>query len=116
VESDGQKEISIESKVMLYIKQNYDKPISNEELSKAFGYHPYHLNKLFKKKYGITVHQAVLNERISIAKQLLARTDLSVDGIAEIVGFSERVAFYCAFKKSEGISPNEYRTSTAADK
>lgn len=96
-------------RLLLYIKQNYDKDLGGEELGRIFGYHPYHLNRLFREEYGTSVHQAVVQERIRIAKQLLRRTDLSVEKISETVGFSERTAFFYAFRKQTGLSPNAFR-------
>ncbi|UKI36803.1 MAG: hypothetical protein L6V93_00565 [Clostridiales bacterium] len=36
-------------RVIQYIEENYRKNITNEELSKISGYHPYHLNRLMQK-------------------------------------------------------------------
>ena len=96
-------------KIMLYIQQNYQEKISNLQLSKDLGYHSYYLNRLFKKSTGITIHQAVLREKIRIAEHLLKETDLSVNAIAEEVGFSDRSQFITTFKKYMGDTPLKYR-------
>ena len=90
-------------------KENYDRDLSNTELSEVFGYHPYHLNRIFKARFGTTVHQALINERMDISHRLLADTDLSVNEISDIVGYKDRIAFYYAFKKNTGMSPVEFR-------
>lgn len=105
-EPDGN---GIAEKVMLYLKRNYDKNLNSETLSKEFGYHPYHLNRLFRQAYGKPIHQALTEERIRIARHLLTRTDLSVENISGIVGFSDRVSFFYAFRKVVGKSPARYR-------
>ena len=97
--------------VMLYVKNNYDKELSNTEIAAIFGYHSYHLNRIFKESMGITIHQAVLLERINIAKKLLRTTDLSVDEISTAAGFSERTHFCTAFKRHTGQTPGEYKRS-----
>ena len=57
----------------------------------------------------MTLHHAVITERITFATRLLTDTDLSVDMIASEVGFFDRAQFSTAFKKHIGISPLKYR-------
>ena len=95
--------------LMLYIQQNYDRDISNTQISAEFGYHPYYLNRIFKKATGMTLHQAVIAERIELAKRLLRSTDISIDAVANEVGFSDRAQFSTAFKKHTDTTPSEYR-------
>ncbi len=96
-------------KIMLYIQQNYDKDISNSQISDTIGYHSFYLNRIFKRSTGVTIHQAVINERMRIAKKLLEETTLSVNAIAEELGYSEHSQFCTAFKKHVGVTPLEYR-------
>ena len=95
---------------MLYIRQNYDKNISNSQISGEIGYHPFYLNRVFKSNTGLTIHQAVIEERMRIAKKILKETDLSVNEIAMEVGYSDHTHFCAAFKKHTGITPLEYRS------
>ncbi len=95
--------------IMLYIKKNYDKDLTNSLISAEFGYHSYHLNKIFKDNMGTTIHQALISERVSIAKNLLRTTAISIESIALEVGFSERAQFCTVFKKHTGKTPGEYR-------
>jgi len=111
---DGSELPALIQKIMLYIQQNYDKEISNSQISDAFGYHSYYLNRVFKKNTGTTIHQAVLHERIRIAKRLLKETDLSVGAVAMEVGFSDRAQFCTVFRKHVGASPKAYRDPTSA--
>ena len=97
--------------VMLYVKNNYDKALSNTDIAAIFGYHSYHLNRIFKESMGMTIHQAVLLERINIAKKLLRTTELSIDDISAEAGFSERTHFCTAFKRHTGKTPSEYKRS-----
>ena len=100
-------------KIMLYIGQNYDREISNTDISNALGYHPFYLNRIFKKSTGMTIHQAVIGEKMKVAKRLLRETELSVKEIAEESGFSDRSQFCTVFKKHTGITPLEYRQGRA---
>lgn len=95
--------------VTLYIQKNYNTDLSNAEVAAAFGYHPYYLNKLFKEGTGKTMHQALLEERVVIAENLLKSTALSVEEIALETGFSNRGQFCMTFKKQTGKTPGQYR-------
>ena len=96
-------------KITLYIQQNYDQELNNTQISTAFGYHSFYLNRIFKNSTGITMHQAVLREKMRIAKHLLKGTDLSIAAVAEEVGFSDRSQFCTAFRKYNESTPMEYR-------
>ena len=98
-------------KTLLYIQQNYDKDITNEQISAVLGYHSFYLNRMFKKATGVTIHQTVISERIRIAKTLLQETDLSVKGIAAEVGYADHTRFCTAFKACVGMTPLQYRKS-----
>ena len=96
-------------KIMLYIHQNYDKTIDNSLISGELGYHSYYLNRLFKKHTGITIHQAIIKERMRVATQLLEATDLSVNAVAAAVGYTDHTHFCTAFKSYTGTTPLKYR-------
>ena len=101
----------IVQKIMLYIHQNYDKDIDNSLISGELGYHSYYLNRMFKKHTGITIHQALIKERMRVAAQLLEATDLSVNAVAAAVGYSDHTHFCTAFKAYMGTTPLKYRKS-----
>ncbi len=96
-------------KIMLYIGQNYDREISNTEISNELGYHSFYLNRIFKRATGITIHQAVITEKMKVAKRLLRETEISIKEVSEESGFSDRSRFCTAFKKHTGYTPLEYR-------
>ena len=97
------------SEVIRYIDSNYQKEITNKELASMVGYHEYHLNRLFLKHTGRSMHNYILNIRISEAKRLILNTDLSCNVISENVGFKNYTYFSSYFKKEFGISPTHYR-------
>lgn len=100
-------------KIVLYIQQNYDHELNNEKIASELGYHSFYLNKIFKKHMGITIHQAVIHEKIQIAKHLLKETNLPINTIATEVGYSDRSQFCNAFKKYAKFTPLEYRKTAS---
>ncbi len=97
--------------VILFITQNYDKELSNVEIANHFKYHSFYLNRLFKQHTGITLHQAVINEKIKMAKRLLKESDISINELSIELGFSDRSQFCTTFKKQTGLTPLEYKKS-----
>ncbi len=105
----SKKRPDIVEKVAEYIRSNYDKDITNDTISAQFGYHSFYLNRVFKEHTGMTLHQAVIKERVTIAKRLLQNTDIAIEAIAREAGFSDRIQFATTFRKCIGLTPTEYR-------
>lgn len=72
---------------------------------------PNYFGDLIKKETGKTAQEYIQLKIIDRAKQLLAEGILSVNEIAEELGFKYSTHFTRLFKKSVGISPTEYRLS-----
>lgn len=97
------------NKIMRYIQENYSEDVSNKTLAKLVGYHPYYLNRIWKKTYGKTLHEYVLDYKLSIAEQLLITGGESIEEIAKIAGFSSYVSFNENFKIKNSLTPTQYR-------
>lgn len=52
--------------------------------------------------------------RIENANEYLAESEMSIDKIASLVGYSNLTSFYKAFQKWAGCTPAEYRKQAAA--
>ena len=83
--------------------------LNNKQIAKMLGYHPFYLNELFKKEEGITVHQYVLKQKLAKAHELITSTQMTIEEISVICGFSSQSHLSYAFKKSFGVSPNKIR-------
>ena len=95
--------------VISYIQENYAEDINNEYLAKLVNYHPYYLNRIFKKYMGVTLHKYLLDYRISMAENLLFSTKTPIEKIAEQIGFNSTNCFISYFKKSKLLTPLQYR-------
>ena len=95
--------------VQQYIKDNYQKRITNQELAVLAGYHEYHLNRLFCSYTGLHLHQYLSKVRLDQARSLMLNTELPLQDIAERVGFGSYPHFSASFKAIFGISPAQYR-------
>lgn len=96
-------------KVAQYIQEHYKSKISNEELADLVNYHPNYLNRRWIEWQSCTLHQYLIQYRLSIAEQLLVSTDKSIAEIADDTGFASFVSLNSNFKKKHGIPPSKYR-------
>lgn len=71
----------------------------------------WHLSKLINKYAGCSFYELLNSVRIERAKELLADPRLKICDIVEIVGFSDAAHFSRVFKRTVGMSANEYRNS-----
>ncbi|MNY80275.1 HTH-type transcriptional regulator ChbR [compost metagenome] len=51
----------------------------------------------------------MLKERIALAKQMLAKTELAITSIAYELGYGNYSHFSKMFKKATSVGPQEYR-------
>lgn len=68
-----------------------------------------HLSRLFKRETGENFLEYVTRMKMSRAKELLDKSNRTVEEIAEQIGY-EKGYFHKIFKKVTGVTPNEYRT------
>lgn len=110
VENCGNRQDKICMHCMRYIQEHYGDPgLSITALGEEFQMSPYYVSQLFKSKYGISVPDYITKIRIEHAKVDLVSTTKSVKDIAEENGFVNSNVFIRHFKRSEGITPGEYR-------
>lgn len=103
-----QKESQLEA-ILSYIHRHYSEPLCNRSLAETIGYHPYYVNRLMNRYVGTTLHQYLMNYRLSVAADLLLETDDAIEHIAGAVGFADAAYFAAGFKKKYGESPTRYR-------
>lgn len=106
---DAQKYLNRLRPAVAMMQERYGQKLTTEDLASHCGLSLYHFCRLFKQITGYSP-MAYLNKfRVYKAKLLLRTTDLSVSAIAEEVGFFDPAYFSRCFKKSESLSPMQYR-------
>lgn len=96
------------SDILAYMEQNYD-TITLEKTAERFHFHPNHLTRLLKENLGKTFIELSHQLKIKNACTLLENTDITIDLIANKVGYTNITFFYKSFKKIHGVTPAEYR-------
>ncbi len=99
-----------------YIDSNCESPFSLEDIAAYFFVSPKHVIRIFKAKYGIPPMQYALQKRIETACHLLARTQLRITEISDVLCFSSSKHFSNTFHKHMGISPSAFRKSVYPSK
>ena len=102
-------ECGIIESAIRYINKNLSLPMSIDAISKNIHVNKYYLCHVFKKETGITVSRYITSARISLAKELLIKTQKSVSDVAIDVGFNNFSHFSTTFSKVVGVSPNVFR-------
>ena len=97
------------SMITAYIRENYKKELSLEQVAQVFGYSPSYLSRMFQK-YAKTNYKTYLQSvRVQYAFQEFANTSHTVSEIAMNHGFPNSKAFSKEFKRMYGMLPSEYR-------
>lgn len=98
-----------EKEMLEYIKKNYNRDISDREISEKFNISRTSYYNAVKKAFGKTKTEYINNLRVENAKRLLASTHLTVRDISAEVGFNDQNYFSRVFRKFTGESPANYR-------
>ena len=97
--------------VISEIREHYMEDISLTSLSAKYNISMGHLSKMIKESLSVNFSDYIASLRIQRAKELLRDDRLSIQEIAEIVGYNDYFYFTKVFKRVEGISPSKYRKS-----
>lgn len=92
------------------IMKNPELPWNIGEIAESLYLSKSYLQKIYKALFGRSIIEEMIFFRISNAKRLLSKTDMTVTDISRECGYASYNYFVRQFKESEGISPSDYRT------
>lgn len=90
-----------------YIERHYREKVTKEELGDEIGKTPNYAAALFKSMTNQTISQYVHDQRMKRAVYLLTESQLSIQEIAEFLGYRDLSYFYRIFKRLMGSSPSD---------
>jgi AraC family transcriptional regulator len=96
-------------RVVVYIQNHLDEPLSLDELAKVACFSPYHFHRIFRGMVGESVKEHIRRLRLELAAFRLANTSRSVIDIALDAGYDTHETFTRAFGRMFGMSPTAYR-------
>jgi YesN/AraC family two-component response regulator len=105
---------SVIERVKEYIALHIDRDLNREEIANHVYLNPDYLTRIFKKETGLSLMEFVSQERIKVAKELLAQTVLAVSAVAARVGYTNFSHFAKIFRKYTNMSPNDFKRKHAS--
>jgi two-component system response regulator YesN len=98
-----------------YIHEHYSRDFHIDELASQLAVSPSYLFRLFKRKMQVAPMHYRNMVRIDKAKLLLADQRLTVDDVADRVGFEDPKYFARVFRDLAGTTPSGYRRARLPD-
>ena len=96
--------------IIEYLDENYSKDISLGDIADFAGVSKTHLCRLFQDAYKIRPFEYLTQIRIKKAKEMMQMyPKMLTSEISDFVGFKSPSYFTLLFKKSENITPSEFR-------
>lgn len=93
----------------MYIDANYARKITIGEIADYLHVSTFYLSHAFKETMGISLMRYCNRRKIDEAKKLLLSTQMSINEIAHNIGFENANHFYLPFRKTTGLTPQEFR-------
>ncbi len=96
-------------KVLSFIRENFAKPLTLEEMASVAAMSEKYFCYFFKKMTNKSPVEYLISYRIECAARKLLNTDYSVTEIAYSSGFNDLSYFIKTFKSIKGVTPKEFR-------
>ncbi len=94
-----------------YVNAHFaDASLSVLQMADAFDMSPSSVSRTFRQAADTGLNTYIHTLRVNRAKELMETTQDSLKRISEKVGYGNQITMIRAFKKLEGITPQEYRT------
>ncbi len=103
------EEVVILQAAMRLIAQNLADLPSLAEIARKVGTHDKRLSAIFRQHLQTTVFAYVREARLRKGQELLASSGMSVQDIAELIGFRSACNFTTAFRERQGMTPSQFR-------
>jgi len=98
------------SRVLDQIGEQFDQPLSLEQLAVTYGHNELRFLRDFTRAIGLTPHAYLIEIRLQAARRLIEQTDLPLASIAQDAGFAHQSHMGSAFRKHLAMTPSQYRS------
>jgi two-component system response regulator YesN len=103
------KHSDIIMKIIEYVRRNYMKKITLNDISNHVNFSVSYISRIFKDEMGSNMMQFINKVRVDNAKLLLLNNDIPLIEVAYLCGFEDQTYFNKVFKKLTNISPGKFR-------
>ena len=97
----------LSEKIVQYMSEHFDS-VTLKDIAKHFSYHPNYVSTLLQRELGRSFSEILLEQRMERAVILLKGTNLPIEEVALLLGYSNSSNFYKAFREYFKSSPREY--------
>ncbi len=103
------------NKIVEMINNEYMRPdLTLESIAERVNMSNVYLGRLFKKLTSTSMVDYINDLRMKKAASLLSSSNIPIASVVEQTGFTNSQYFYKMFKKTYGVTPNEYRQKTVS--
>ena len=106
----GREPVEVLVRVRERLRAQVGENVGLAQLAAEAGLSPWHLNRLFRQRFGLPPHAYQLQLRLARARILL-QGDGPIAGIAGELGFADQAHLSRLFKRAFGVTPAGYRRS-----
>ncbi|MDF2922364.1 MAG: AraC family transcriptional regulator [Paenibacillaceae bacterium] len=103
------KDLFVANAMKRYIEHHATEAFRSEDVARHVRLSVSRASHLFKESFGESFFQYALRVRLSIAKEKMLYSSMTLEQIAESSGLSSYAFFHHKFKESFGMSPGEFR-------
>src|SRR2546427_2049949 len=99
------------SRTIDHLSRHFDEDLTVDSIAKMIDVSSSHLAHLFRSEIGMSVRDYLTRVRVTIAQDLLAHTDETLESIAARLGFADTSHLAHVFQRITGGPPSAYRRS-----
>ena len=92
-----------------FMKVNYHKNITLDDLVELVHINKFYLIRIFKQEVGMSPIDYLIHVRIDEAQKMLRNTNIAIADIAHLVGFQSPSHFSKTFRELSNLTPSQYR-------
>ena len=100
---------TIINRSIYFMNENINKNLTIQEIASFVNYSPSYFYRKFMHEIGISPMAYFIKMKINKACHILKNTDLKINQIATLLGYTDPLYFSRVFTKTKGVSPSEYR-------
>lgn len=98
-----------------YMQEHLGEKLTIPVLSRQCSLSPTALKTGFRRVYGVPVHRWLMEQRMKRSCALLRSTGLTVQQVAQAVGYDGQSQFSAVFRQYYGVTPGQYKKMSKTD-